>query len=77
MACHGGGRFELRLINGHRLMGYVVRRDLAFAQALAVGNSVSVQLTPYDLSKGRIQIGEANEQFKVRHESKSIGQTAL
>ena len=77
MACCGGGRFKLRLVNGHRLMGYVVRRDLPFAQSLAVGKAVSVQLTPYDLSKGRIQIGEADKQFKVTHESKSIGQTTL
>ena len=43
--------FWVELANGHRLLAHVASR---VAQALPVGGMVTVEVSPYDLSKGRI-----------------------
>jgi translation initiation factor IF-1 len=46
--------FRVELPNGHRLLAHVTgRRRLEF-QRLALGESVKVEMSPYDLSKGSI-----------------------
>jgi translation initiation factor IF-1 len=46
--------FRVQLSNGHRLVAHVSgRRRLSF-QRLAPGDNVTVQMSPYDLSKGCI-----------------------
>ena len=48
------GTYRVELANGHRLTAFVsgrAKRDLAGLQS---GDKVKLQLTPYDLSSGRI-----------------------
>ena len=48
------GTYRVELANGHRLTAFVpgrAKRDLAGIQS---GDKVRLQLTPYDLSSGRI-----------------------
>lgn len=48
--------YRIELANGHRLLGFVSgRRRLGFAPA-APGDTVTVKLSPYDLSKGSIVV---------------------
>jgi translation initiation factor IF-1 len=50
------GTYRVELKNGHRLTAFVagkVKKNLAGPQA---GGSVKLQLTPYDLSVGRILV---------------------
>ena len=52
-------RFRVELPNGHRLLGHVPRRFEAAAERLACGGKVAIDVSPCDLSKGRIV--EVNE----------------
>ena len=46
--------YRVELSNGHRVMAYVTgKARLSFAQ-LAVGDRVRLEMSPYDLSEGRI-----------------------
>jgi translation initiation factor IF-1 len=46
--------YRVQLANGHRLLAFVAgRARLGFA-CLAVGEKVRLELSPYDLSVGRI-----------------------
>jgi len=56
--------FRVRLANGHCLLGFIAGKSLAKAPRLAVGNKVNLQLTPYDLSEGRISL-EAEKKLKT------------
>ena len=47
-------KFRVELPNGHRLMGFVPGRQRESVGQLAVGNKVNLEMSPYDLSKGRI-----------------------
>ena len=47
-------KFRVELPNGHRLMGFVPGRQRESFGQLAVGNKVNLEMSPYDLSKGRI-----------------------
>ncbi len=46
--------YHVELANGHRLLGYVTGRPQGKAACFAVGDRVRLQLSPYDLSVGRI-----------------------
>jgi translation initiation factor IF-1 len=46
--------YRVELANGHRLLGFVVGRDATQCAPMQVGHTVSLQLSPYDLSQGRI-----------------------
>ncbi|MEI6394724.1 MAG: translation initiation factor IF-1 [Verrucomicrobiota bacterium] len=46
--------YRVELSNGHRLLGFVAgKARLSFAR-LALGDKVRLELSPYDLSSGRI-----------------------
>jgi translation initiation factor IF-1 len=64
------GTFATELANGHRLTAFVDGRDKKNFAGLQAGDKVKLQLTPYDLSVGRILV----ETKKFKHESSSIGQ---
>lgn len=49
-----GGRFGVRLENDHRIIAYTAGRMRRFRIRSVVGDAVRVEMTPYDLSKGRI-----------------------
>ena len=48
--------YRVELSNGHRLLGFVAgKARLSFA-GLAPGDKVMLELSPYDLSQGRILV---------------------
>ncbi|HEY4417653.1 MAG TPA: TOBE domain-containing protein [Verrucomicrobiae bacterium] len=50
------GTYRAELPNGHRLMAFVLARDGKDFAGLKSGDAVKLQLTPYDLSVGRILV---------------------
>lgn len=48
------GRFRVTLENGHRLIAYTAGRMRRFRIRSVVGDAVRVEMTRYDLTKGRI-----------------------
>lgn len=48
------GRFGVVLENGHRLIAYTAGRMRRFRIRSVVGDAVRVEMTPYDLMKGRV-----------------------
>jgi translation initiation factor IF-1 len=48
------GRFRVRLENGHELIAYTAGKMRRFRIRSIVGDRVQVEMTPYDLEKGRI-----------------------
>ncbi|MFW2829090.1 translation initiation factor IF-1 [Sphingomonas sp. ID0503] len=48
------GRFGVRLENDHRIIAYTAGKMRRFRIRSVVGDAVRVEMTPYDLSKGRI-----------------------
>ena len=50
------GTYHVELANGHRLLAFVAGRARQHFSGLATGDKVKLQLTPYDLSKGRILV---------------------
>ena len=62
------GTFAAELANGHRLTAFVSGPDKKFFAGANAGDIVRLQLTPYDLSVGRILV----ETKKFKHESQSV-----
>jgi translation initiation factor IF-1 len=55
------GTCRVELANGHRLVAYVAgKARLSFAR-LAPGDRVMLELSPYDLSEGRIVVADEND----------------
>jgi translation initiation factor IF-1 len=50
------GTFRVELANGHRLTAFVAGRGKRIFAGLKPGEQVKLQLTPYDLSVGRILV---------------------
>lgn len=48
------GRFGVLLENDHRIIAYTAGKMRKFRIRTVVGDRVRVEMTPYDLSKGRI-----------------------
>ena len=48
------GRFGVMLDNDHRIIAYTAGTMRRFRIRSVVGDRVQVEMTPYDLSKGRI-----------------------
>ena len=48
---------RVELANGHRVLAFVAGRAKKTFAGLAVGDKVKLQLTPYDLTTGRILTG--------------------
>jgi translation initiation factor IF-1 len=46
--------YQVELANGHRLLAFVAGKAKQSFAGLALGEKVNLQLTPYDLSVGRI-----------------------
>ena len=46
--------FKVRLENGHEILAYVSGKMRQFFIKILPGDRVSVEMTPYDLTKGRI-----------------------
>ena len=54
VAVRPNGTWQAELKNGHRLTAFVAGRAGGEQAGLKVGDTVNLQLTPYDLSVGRI-----------------------
>lgn len=52
------GRFGVMLDNEHRIIAYTAGKMRRFRIRSVVGDRVHVEMTPYDLSKGRIVFRE-------------------
>ena len=50
------GTYRVELRNGHQLTAFFARRTNKETAGLKPGSSVKLQLTPYDLSVGRILV---------------------
>lgn len=48
------GRFAVRLENDHRIIAYTAGKMRRYRIRSVVGDRVIVEMTPYDLEKGRI-----------------------
>jgi translation initiation factor IF-1 len=48
------GRFAVRLENEHRIIAYTAGKMRRFRIRTVVGDRVLVEMTPYDLQKGRL-----------------------
>lgn len=48
------GRFGVTLDNGHRIIAYTAGKMRRYRIRSVAGDRVHVEMTPYDLSKGRI-----------------------
>jgi translation initiation factor IF-1 len=49
--------YRVELSNGHRLVGFIPGRARLKFVRLGLGNKVRLEMSPYDLSEGRI-VGE-------------------
>jgi translation initiation factor IF-1 len=49
-----GTQFKVELENGHRILAHVAGKMRKHYIRIVPGDSVTVELTPYDLTKGRI-----------------------
>lgn len=49
-----GTQFRVELSNGHQIIAHVAGKMRKHYIRLVPGDSVTVELTPYDLTKGRI-----------------------
>ena len=52
------GRFGVMLDNKHRIIAYTAGKMRRFRIRSVVGDRVHVEMTPYDISKGRIVFRE-------------------
>jgi translation initiation factor IF-1 len=50
----GSGMFRVSLENGHELIAYTAGKMRRYRIRMAPGDRISVQLSAYDLSRGRI-----------------------
>jgi len=48
------GRFRVTLENGHQMVAYTAGKMKKHHIRILLGDKVSLELSPYDLSKGRI-----------------------
>ena len=52
------GMFRIRLDNQHEVLGHLAGRMRRFRIKVLLGDRVRVELSPYDLSRGRITFRE-------------------
>ena len=50
----GSGMFKIALDNGHEALGYTSGKMRRFRIRMAPGDRIKVELSPYDLTRGRI-----------------------
>ena len=54
-------RFRVALDNGHNIVAYMAGKMRKHRIRILAGDKVSIELTPYDLSKGRITFRHKDE----------------
>jgi len=63
------GTYRVELVNGHKVLAFVAGRAKKTFAGLTPGNKVKLQMSPYDLSEGRILVETKND---LENESSSI-----
>ena len=54
IAALGGDKFEVQLESGHTVKGYIAGRMRKNWIKIVPGDKVTIELSPYDLTQGRI-----------------------
>lgn len=62
--------FRVKLENGHTIISHISGRMRKNYIRILTGDAVMVELTPYDLSKGRITFRSIDKKFPSSTESK-------
>lgn len=62
-------KFKIELDNGHEITGHVAGKMRKYYIRLVPGDRVKVELTPYDLTKGRITFRLDNKPKRENNES--------
>lgn len=65
------GVFRVELDNGHRVIAHIAGKMRQFNIRLIPGDDVVIEMSPYDLTKGRITYRGTAKQRLQRKESKS------
>ena len=52
--CLPNATFQVKMPNGHVVLGHVSREERSKSIHLLRGDKVMLEMTPYDMSKGRI-----------------------
>lgn len=55
------GLYRIELDNGHDIIAYTAGRMKKFKIRILAGDRVTVEMTPYDLTKGRINFRHKDE----------------
>jgi translation initiation factor IF-1 len=76
LASLAGPLFEVELPNGHRIAAHLAARLRQEGGGLRPGDRVRVEMTPYDMSKGRITGRDAAVSERV-YESQSLGEKTV
>jgi len=63
-----GTQFHVKLDNGHQVLAYLSGKMRKYYIRILLGDRVSVEMSPYDLTRGRITF---------RHRKNSNGTTTL
>ena len=58
-----GGHFKVELDNGHEVLAYVSGKIRRYYIRILLGDHVKVELSPYDLDRGRIVYRYKRRQF--------------
>ena len=48
------GKYRIALDNGHETLGYIAGKMRRFRIRIMPGDRIKIELSPYDLSRGRI-----------------------
>ena len=51
-----GGVYRVAFKNGHVVIGHLSRKDRLAGTKFSPGGNVTVEMSPYDFSQGRIQV---------------------
>ena len=58
-------RFRVGLTNGHNVIAYISGKMRKHRIRILAGDKVSIEMTPYDLSKGRITFRHKDERAPI------------
>jgi translation initiation factor IF-1 len=50
----GNGKYRISLDNGHQTLGYTAGKMRRYRIRILPGDRITVELSPYDLTRGRI-----------------------
>jgi translation initiation factor IF-1 len=55
-AVSANGTLRVRFPNGHEVLGYLVGRDKRALDGFAPGQRATLEMSPYDFSRGRVLV---------------------